>query len=207
MSATITPFVLGIAGGSASGKTTLARSICELLPPGCADILDLDGYYYSNDHLSFEDRCRINYDEPEAFEFPLIVEHLATLKAGSAVESPARDFAQHLRSATTHTLQPSPVIVVEGILTLYHEPLRALFDHSLYVDTPSDLRFERRMRRDVRDRGRSEDSVRWQWESSVEPSFVRYCLPTREHADMVIDGSTLDPRHVIQLLRDKNFPA
>lgn len=177
----MTPFVFGIAGGTASGKTTVARELAERTG---ALLVSHDRYY--RDLLRPE---LANFDHPEALETSLLVEHLGELRGGRAVALPTYDYATHRRTPTTERVSPRPVIVVEGILVLADAALRACFDLKVYVDAPDDVRLARRLRRDVRERGRTLEGVLDQYLATVRPMHLAHVEPSRAHADLVLDGT------------------
>lgn len=180
--------LVGITGGSGSGKTTFARELIQKLSPSSALLIQQDRYYRDLKNLSQKDRSGQNFDEPDAIENDLLVNHLILLKNGEAVRVPVYDFRTHLRTGWESIL-PAPIIVVEGILLLCHEPLARLLDFKIFVDTDSDIRFIRRLKRDMVSRGRSADSIIEQYLGSVRPSFQKWVEPTRETADLVISGN------------------
>ena len=182
-------FFVGIAGGSASGKSELARTMLALARPGELSIVPLDAYYRAQDHLPMEQRVKANYDHPDSFEIDLLIKHLQELRSGRCIEMPVYDYSQHTRSAATIRICPTPVVVVEGILTLCFESLRALFNLTLFVQAPHDLRLERRMQRDVRERGRTPDSVIRQWNDTVQSMYLEFCEPSRSFAGILVDGT------------------
>ena len=177
--------VLGIAGGTGSGKTTLMENIITRLG-GSVTVLSHDNYYKRRDELSYEERCRINYDEPAAFDTDLMVQHLALLRRGEPVDCPVYDFTQHNRSHRTVRLVPQRVIIVEGILIFENEELRDLMDIRIFVDTDADIRLCRRIRRDVNERGRTLESVLNQYQQTVKPMHERYVDPSRKYANLVV---------------------
>ena len=179
-------FVLGVAGGTGSGKTTVAQKIVQGLPEGAAVLIDHDSYYRDRSHLPAEQRQAINYDHPDAIETELLVAHLGELRAGRAVEVPRYDFRQHARRADTRRVTPAPVIIVEGILVLAEERLRAAIDLKLFVDTDSDIRLMRRMRRDMEQRDRTFDQVHDQYFSTVRPMHLQFVEPSKRFADLII---------------------
>lgn len=180
------PFVLGIAGGSGSGKTTVARAILEALPSGTGILLEQDHYYRSQSHLPFEERERVNYDHPDALETELLVEHLDALREGRAIVRPSYDFATHDRSPEGLRMAPAPVVIVEGILVLADERLRARFDAKVYVDTDADIRLMRRIRRDLEHRGRTFAQVRKQYYDTVRPMHLAFVEPSKRFADVIL---------------------
>ena len=177
--------VIGIAGGTGSGKTTLMRNITAQFE-GMVTVLSHDNYYKRHDELTFEERCGLNYDEPDAIETSLMVEHLMQLRRGEAIDCPVYDFTRHNRSDETIRLEPKPVIVVEGILIFENEPLRDLMDIRLFVDTDADVRLCRRIKRDVNKRGRTLESVLTQYQTTVKPMHEKYVEPSKKYANLVI---------------------
>jgi uridine kinase len=178
--------VVGVAGGSGSGKSTVARSIVQSLPSHDVALLEHDAYYKDLSHLPAEDRARINYDHPDALDNDLFIQHLDLLKAGRPVEKPVYDYAQHTRAAHTVRTVPAPVIVVEGILVLTDERIRARMDVKLFVDTDADIRLMRRIRRDLEARGRTFAQVRQQYYETVRPMHLAFVEPSKRFADLII---------------------
>ncbi|MCC6293564.1 MAG: uridine kinase [Bryobacterales bacterium] len=178
--------VILIAGMSGSGKSELAAALRHTRDD--AAVLHLDGYYLPLTHLSWEERARMNFDHPGALDWPLMREHLAELKAGRAVEAPVYNFALHNRELYTHTLRPGSVVIAEGLLGLHDPLLRALADLTVYVETPPEECLRRRMARDIAERGRTETSVREQWEHTVWPMAREYILPSRRWASITVSG-------------------
>jgi uridine kinase len=176
---------IGIAGGSGSGKTTIAESVVERLN-GQVSLLQHDAYYMHQPGLSLEERTRVNYDHPSSLETSLLVKHLETLRDGVAIERPVYDFSNHLRSAQTIRIEPAPVVVVEGILVLSEPGLRSELDLKIFVDTDADLRLARRLERDIEERGRTVDSVISQYFTTVRPMHVEFVEPSRRYADLII---------------------
>ena len=177
--------VIGIAGGTGSGKTTLMRNIMSRFE-GMVTVLSHDNYYKRHDELTFEERSGLNYDEPDAIETSLMVEHLAMLRDGRSIDCPVYDFTRHNRSDETVHLEPSPVIIVEGILIFENESLRDLMDIRLFVDTDADIRLCRRIKRDVTKRGRTLESVLNQYQATVKPMHEKYVEPSKKYANLVI---------------------
>ena len=179
-------FVLGIAGGTGSGKTTIAQKLLSSIPPGSAVLIDHDAYYRDRSSLPREERERINYDHPDAIETELLVQHLALLRAGQGVDVPHYDFREHARRPDTRRVEPAPVVVVEGILVLADERLRAHMDLKLFVDTDADIRLMRRLQRDIEERGRSFAQVREQYDGSVRPMHLAFVEPSKRFADLIV---------------------
>ncbi|MDJ1372466.1 uridine kinase [Gulosibacter molinativorax] len=179
------PFVVGIAGGSGSGKTALARSLAERFGEDSALIFH-DNYYCRRDELTWDERSAVNYDEPAAFETSLLTEHLDLLLAGQSIDVPVYDYAQHNRSEQTVRVNPAPIVFVEGVLVLYEEELRKRFDLKLFVETDADVRILRRIKRDVLERGRTIESVESQYLSTVKPMHERYVESSKVWADVIV---------------------
>ena len=177
--------VIGIAGGTGSGKTTLMNNIMTRFE-GMVTVLSHDNYYKRHDELTFEERSGLNYDEPDAIETSLMVEHLKALRAGQAIDCPVYDFTRHNRSDETIRLEPKPVIIVEGILIFENKSLRDLMDIRLFVDTDADVRLCRRIKRDVTKRGRTLESVLTQYQATVKPMHEKYVEPSKKYANLVI---------------------
>jgi len=186
------PKIVGIAGGTGSGKTTLARKIREGLGEA-SNLIQFDWYYRDLSHLPLKDRETVNFDHPASLESELLVENLRALKRGEAVDVPMYDFKTHSRTAETMHIEPLPVIVVEGILLFCFEPLREMLDIKIFVDTDPDIRAFRRIRRDMRERGRTFDSIRKQYYASVRPMHLEFVEPSKRYADIIIPegGSNL----------------
>ncbi|MBK9032736.1 MAG: uridine kinase [Myxococcales bacterium] len=183
---TSSPLTIGIAGGTGSGKSTVAAKIAAATPPGRCAVLDHDAYYRDQAHLSATARAEINYDHPSSLESTLLAEHLAELKAGRAVDVPLYDFRTHTRRAETRRVEPAPLIVVEGILVFVEACLRDQLDIKIFVDTDADIRLMRRIRRDLEQRGRSFQSVRDQYYATVRPMHIEYVEPSKRWADLIV---------------------
>ena len=177
--------VIGIAGGTGSGKTTLMKNIIGRFGD-VVTVLSHDNYYRRHDELTYEERCKINYDEPAALETDLMAYHLDLLRKGESIECPVYDFSQHNRSDETITIEPKSVIIVEGILIFENEPLRNLMDIKIFVDTDADVRLCRRIKRDVNKRGRTLESVLTQYQETVKPMHEKYVEPSKKFADIVV---------------------
>ncbi|MGN0662502.1 MAG: uridine kinase [Faecalibacterium sp.] len=178
--------IIGIAGGSGSGKTTLALRLKERFGEDEVRLISHDSYYKRHDELPYEQRCKLNYDHPDAFDNDLIVRHLRTLKAGQAIDCPVYDYTIHNRSDRVQHIEPAPVLIVEGILPFAEPELCALFDYKIFVDTDADERILRRILRDVKERGRSLDSVINQYLTTVKPMHDAFVEPSKRRADIII---------------------
>lgn len=178
---------IGIAGPSGSGKSTLTHALQAALGDAVAVVAE-DAYYRDLSHIPMAERRQVNYDHPDSLDHDLLAQHLAALKRGQPVQMPVYDFASHTRDDATATLQPAPVLLVEGILLLAHAPLRRELDIKLYLDADSDTCLTRRIERDIRERGRDEQDVRRQYRETVEPMRQQFVLPSRRHADLLIPG-------------------
>ena len=177
--------VIGIAGGTGSGKTTLMKRLVERFGDNVT-VLSHDNYYHRRDEMPFEERCKVNYDEPAALETDLMARHLDALRHGKAIDCPVYDFSQHNRSGETVRIQPKRVIIVEGILIFENRQLRDLMDIKIFVDTDADVRLCRRIRRDVRERGRTLESVIEQYQTTVKPMHEKYVEPSKKYAHIVV---------------------
>ena len=181
------PMLIGIAGGTGSGKSTFADRLLALFPNEIT-VISYDNYYKPQDHLEFEERIKTNYDCPDALDTDLLVKHLRALQKGEAVDVPNYDFKVHTRKAEITRLVPSPIIIVDGILTFHDERLREMFDIKIFTDADADERILRRLRRDVRERGRDIDGVISQYLGTVKPMHGIYVEPTKKYADIIING-------------------
>ena len=177
--------VIGIAGGTVSGKTTLMKNIIQRFG-GAVTVLSHDNYYKRHDELPLEEREKLNYDEPDALETDLMARHLEQLRRGEAIDCPVYDFTVHNRSDETIRVVPQRVIIVEGILIFENEPLRNLMDIRIFVDTDADIRLCRRIKRDVNKRGRTLESVLTQYQQTVKPMHEKYVEPSKRFADIVV---------------------
>ena len=177
--------VVGVAGGSGGGKTTLTDNLVRRFGDKVC-IVHHDNYYRAHDDLTYEERSRLNYDEPEAFETEMMVEHLRLLKQGRSVHCPVYDFKVHNRSKETELIVPKPVILVEGILIFAEPALTELMDMKVFVDTDADVRLARRVLRDTEERGRTVRSVVDQWQATVKPMHEKYVEPSKKNADIIV---------------------
>ncbi len=178
--------LIGIAGGTGSGKTTLADKVVQSFGSNEVSILRHDNYYKRHDEMPFEERCKLNYDHPDAFDTDLLCEHIKLLKAGQSIQMPVYDYANHNRSDKTVTVTTAPVIVLEGILIFAEPELCNLMDIKVFVDTDADVRILRRITRDVKERGRSLDSVITQYLTTVKPMHEQFVEPSKRRADIII---------------------
>lgn len=194
------PLVVGVAGGTGAGKTTVARAIIEAVGPERVAVLSEDAYYREYAHLSEAERTRINWDHPDAIETPLLLEHVRELLAGRAVERPVYDFSAYARAPQTVRIAPRPVVLVEGILIYVDPALRGLCDVKVFVDTDPDLRFIRRLRRDIAERGRSVESVVDQYLATVRPMHLAFVEATKRYADIIVPEGG-ENQVAIELLR------
>jgi len=199
--ATSSPLIIGVAGGSGSGKTTVAQQIIRALGHDRVTFIQTDSYYRDRSGVSPKERKQINYDHPDALETELLVEHLDALKAGRPVEVPVYDFTDHVRTGTV-TAQPLRVVVVEGLLVLSEPALRGLMDLKVFVDTDADLRVIRRIDRDLRERGRDLDSVVRQYLQTVRPMHLEFVEPSKRHADVIIPDGGYN-RDAVEMLVSK----
>lgn len=177
---------IGVAGGTASGKTTVSRKILEAVQAEHLAYLQHDAYYRDLSHLPFEERQAFNFDHPDSLENELLIAHLELLQQGQPIEAPVYNFAQYVRTEERILIQPKPVILVEGILIFADKTLRQLMDLKIYVDTPDDLRFIRRLQRDVLERGRTVEHVIEQYLDTVRPMHLEFVEPSKRHADVII---------------------
>ncbi|MGA2197812.1 MAG: uridine kinase [Bryobacteraceae bacterium] len=180
------PHIIGIAGPSSSGKSELARHLVEKLP-GTA-IVSLDSYYRGMEEIPFEARKKVNFDHPDALDWTLLHEHLQAMAVGKAIDEPVYSFADYARTSLSRRIEPGPYAIVEGLFVLYWPELRAMLDTKVYVETDPDVCFNRRLARDVAERGRTPQSVCEQYERTVRPSAEWFVYPTRKFADLVVSG-------------------
>ena len=186
MSELFTPIVIGIAGGSGSGKTTVAQEVLARVGADKISFLSHDAYYRDFGDLSFSQRSAINFDHPDSLETNLLIEHVKQLKSLHPVELPIYDFKTHSRTAKTILIEPHPVILVDGILIFAEPELREMFDVKIYVDTDSDIRFIRRLQRDISERSRTVESVIVQYQQTVRPMHLKFVEPSKRYADVII---------------------
>jgi len=180
------PLIIGIAGGTGSGKSTVARRVGEALRGASVIALDMDAYYRNLAHLTLEQRRHVNWDHPDAFDVDLLLEHLQALAERRAIEKPVYDYVSHLRAAHTVRVEPADVVVIDGILLFVDPRVRALCDVKVFVDTDADIRLVRRIRRDMRARGRPLDEILEQYLTTVRPMHLEFVEPTKQHADVIV---------------------
>ena len=187
------PFIIGIAGGSGSGKSTVTHKVIEAAASEHAAVIIQDNYYRDQSDLTFEQRIHTNYDHPHAFDWALMVEQVDDLRNGVPIKMPQYDYAQHTRSNGTVSVAPATVIVLEGIFALYDAKLRDMMSLKIYVDTDADIRFIRRLTRDINERDRSMDSVISQYKSTVRPMHNQFVEPSKRFADVILPHGANDP--------------
>jgi uridine kinase len=180
------PLVIGVAGGSGSGKTTVVREIIRNIGRSHVTVIHHDSYYRDVKEMPFEERIKINYDHPDSLETSLLIRHLHELNAGRSVNVPVYDFTAHLRAPEVEEMEPRKVIIVDGLLILWDRELRSMMDIKVFVDTDSDLRFIRRLSRDIQERGRSAESVIEQYITTVRPMHLEFVEPSKRYADVII---------------------
>lgn len=182
----IRPIIIGISGGTGSGKSTVTKEIVKSIAETNVAIIEQDSYYKDQSHLSFEERVKTNYDHPFAFDNELLIKHLKDLLDGKGIDKPIYDFEHHNRKTETERVEPRDIIILEGILILFEEEIRKLLDIKIFVDTDSDVRVIRRILRDIKDRGRTLDSVILQYMGTVRPAHLQFVEPTKRYADIII---------------------
>jgi uridine kinase len=194
----ISPMIIGISGGTGSGKTTVAQKIISAIGDSNVAYLQQDFYYRNLDAMPLDERRRINFDHPDAVDGELLLSHLEELHSGKSIERPVYDFVNHSRKSETIRIEPLPAIIVEGILVFHDERMRRLMDLKIFVDCDADIRFARRLERDIRERGRSVESVIEQYLSSVRPMHLQFVAPTMRYADIILpeggfNDTAIDP--------------
>jgi uridine kinase len=182
----VPPIVIGVAGGSGSGKTTVVSRITDALGGEHVTVLEHDRYYRDRNDLRLEERAALNYDHPDSLETDLLVRHVEALRQGQQIDAPVYDFSRHTRTASTDAIAPKRAIIIEGILIYTDAPLRALMDVKVFVDTDADTRFIRRLQRDTKERGRTVQSVIDQYLSTVKPMHLEFVEPSKRYADIIV---------------------
>ena len=200
VSAQFTPFVIGVAGGTCSGKTTIAERLSELAGAESVALIKLDSYYVASTAATLEERALSNYDHPDTFDWELLNDHLVALAAGASIDVPVYDYADFVRTDRARRVDPSRIIVVEGILVLYEPRLRERFDLRVFVDTDADIRLIRRLRRDVAERGRTPESIINQYLATVRPSHEQFIEPSKRYADVILPHGGMNERAIQVLL-------
>lgn len=180
------PTIIGIAGGSGSGKSTVARKIAAALKPASVAFIDMDAYYRNHTEMTLEERRRVNWDHPDALDIDLLVSHLAALAQGEAVEKPVYNYVTHLREERTERVEPSDVVVIDGILLFVDERVRARCDVKAFVDTDADVRLIRRIKRDMTKRGRPLQDILDQYITTVQPMHLQFVEPSKRYADVIV---------------------
>lgn len=181
--------IIGIAGGTGSGKTTVVNQIIEELRNDEVDVISQDSYYQDTSHLTYEERTKINFDHPKSIDFDLLVAHLKELKEGNSIEQPVYSFVQHNRTGETIAVHPQKVMIVEGILILTHPDIREMFDIKIFVHADSDERLIRRLKRDISERGRDLNEVLNRYQTTLKPMHQQFIEPTKEFADIIIPNN------------------
>lgn len=181
--------IIGIAGGTGSGKTTVVNQIVDELPEGEVTVISQDSYYKDTSHLSFDERVKINFDHPRAIDFELLCQHLEQLRSGEAIRQPVYSFVKHNRTSDVVITQPRKVVIVEGILILTHPEIRELFDIKIFVHADSDERLIRRLKRDIAERGRDLEEVLNRYQNTLKPMHQQFIEPTKEFADLIIPNN------------------
>lgn len=199
--------IIGIAGGTGSGKTTVVRKIIDSLQPGEVVLLPQDSYYKDNSHVPAELRQQINFDHPNAFDWPLLLEHIQLLKAGKAIEQPVYYYQTCSRLAETIHIEPRPVVIVEGIMALWDESLRRMMDLKLFVDADPDERLIRVIQRDVVERGRTAEAVMERYTRVLKPMHQQFIEPTKRYADLIIPegGNNETAIHILKMYIEKHL--
>ena len=180
------PLIIGIAGGTGSGKSTVARNVAQALSTSSVAFIDMDAYYRNFAHLPMEERRRVNWDHPDAFDHDLLAQQLGRLVSGEAIEKPVYDFVTHSRSPRTVRVEPADVVVIDGILLFVDERVRELCDVKVFVDTDADIRLIRRIRRDMNKRGRPLQEILDQYLSTVQPMHLQFVEPSKRYADVIV---------------------
>ena len=178
--------IIGIAGGTGSGKTTVVKNIARALPPHCVAVVPIDSYYNDTTNMTPEERKAINFDHPDAFDWKLLTEHVKKLKSGEAIEQPTYSYIESNRQKETIHVEPKPVIIIEGIMALHSKKLRDIMDLKIFVDTDSDVRLIRNIRRDVVERGRTVEMVLNRYEKVLKPMHEQFIEPTKKFADLIV---------------------
>ena len=189
--------ILGIAGGTGSGKTFIVDNLLSIYNSNNINVINLDSYYKDLSHMGHQDRVKQNFDHPDSIDIDLIISHLKQILDGNDVDIPIYDFSNHVRLETTKTISQSNVIIVEGIFALHYMQLRKLYTLNVFIETSEDIRFQRRLSRDTKERGRTIGSIKDQFKSTVLPMHEKFIGPSKQFADLIIDGNS----NIINIIR------
>ena len=196
------PIILGVAGGTGSGKTFTVNNLLSTYPSNSINAINLDSYYKDLSHINYLDRVKQNFDHPRSIDINLMTTHLKQLCKGDDIDIPIYDFSNHIRLDSTHSISQSKIIIVEGIFALHYKQLRKLYTLKIFIETPEDIRFERRLIRDTRERGRTINSVKKQFELTVLPMHEKFIEPSKQFADLIINGDN-DITNIISSIKEK----
>ena len=191
---------IGVYGGTGSGKTTIVSQIVSEFPTSEIQVISQDSYYKDTSHLTFDERCAINFDHPDAIDFPLLYQHVNSLKNGENIEQPVYSFETHNRTKETVTVVPKKILIIEGILILNYPKLRSLFDLKIYIDADSDMRMERRVSRDISERGRTPEEVLNRYLNTLKPMHKQFIEPMKVHADITLENHQNTPLNLSELI-------
>lgn len=191
---------IGVYGGTGSGKTTIVSQIVSEFPTSEIQVISQDSYYKDTSHLTFEERCALNFDHPDAIDFPLLYQHVNSLKNGDNIEQPVYSFETHNRTKETVTVVPKKILIIEGILILNYPKLRSLFDLKIFIDADSDMRMERRVSRDISERGRTPEEVLNRYLNTLKPMHKQFIEPMKVHADITLENHQNTPLNLSELI-------
>ena len=191
---------IGVYGGTGSGKTTIVSQIVSEFPTSEIQVISQDSYYKDTSNLNFDERCALNFDHPDAIDFPLLYQHVNSLKNGENIEQPVYSFETHNRTKETVTVVPKKILIIEGILILNYPKLRSLFDLKIYIDADSDMRMERRVSRDISERGRTPEEVLNRYLNTLKPMHKQFIEPMKVHADITLENHQNTPLNLSELI-------
>jgi len=191
---------IGVYGGTGSGKTTIVSQIVSEFPTSEIQVISQDSYYKDTSHLTFDERCALNFDHPDAIDFPLLYQHVNSLKNGDNIEQPVYSFETHNRTKETVTVVPKKILIIEGILILNYPKLRSLFDLKIFIDADSDMRMERRVSRDISERGRTPEEVLNRYLNTLKPMHKQFIEPMKVHADITLENHQNTPLNLSELI-------
>lgn len=191
---------IGVYGGTGSGKTTIVSKIVSEFPTNEIQVISQDSYYKDTSHLTFDERCALNFDHPDAIDFPLLYQHVNSLKNGENIEQPVYSFETHNRTKETVTVVPKKILIIEGILILNYPKLRSLFDLKIFIDADSDMRMERRVSRDISERGRTPEEVLNRYLNTLKPMHKQFIEPMKVHADITLENHQNTPLNLSELI-------